>query len=522
MDHLPPNTAAMLLVGASANNWWGTPLPLPLGALGLTGCNLSVAPDLTLGFVAGSNPTQGTFVVPNNAALAAQPLFFQTMFNQGGLNPAGVGMSRGYATRIAPFATPVAMRSSITQHGITFQFAQPVPSGQFVNGDWFVVGAATVVAMSPPCTVVNGRVINGAMVNPDPSTKNHGYDSTLFDPQNYSHSRNAAWNLSASNPLLLQPNQSLIKAVSNTNSALLPVLQSCAVLTALDVVPPQGSFRPPYAGTDHTVRYDLQMIDWQQLQQLAPAAGMPTVAATVTTFVRPWLDHAPGWATRYMHPIANMPDYGRDFASKYNEAALMCNTNMPLPDKQALATHLVQIGIDFFANKRGGAVWEGVGGHGSGRKLPILFAGALLGDQGMLAVGFDYPSERQHDGSYTAHFGEDCQTFYVEQTSGTEINWGFGGYDATHIGMPEFGFSHVHYPDNDAVGWATNSYRLCCTANAWNSAVLCARMMGLRNAWNHPPLFDYTDRFMQTEPSGWTRSWSGWCGAMWDMYRPQF
>src|SRR5690606_1602788 len=108
------------------------------------------------------------------------------------------------------------------------------------------------------------------------------------------------------------------------------------------------------------------------------------------------------------------------------------------------------------------------------------------------------------------------------QTSSTEINWGFGGYTATHLGMPEFGFSHVHYPDNDVVGWATNSYRLCCTANAWVGAVLCARIMGLRDAWHHPALFDYMDRYMQIESGGWTRSWSPWCGDMWDLYRSQY
>ena len=522
IDNLPTNTPAMLLVGTSAKNWLGVPLPIALGVAGLPGCNLSVAPEVALLFVSGSGAAQAAWMVPNLPAFAGQPMFFQSMFKQVGLNPTGIGASRGYATRIAPSATPVALRSSVVQHGITFQFAQPVPTGQFANGDWFVVGAAAVVGMLPACAVQSGRVVHGAMVNPDPSTQHQGYDSTLFDPQFYSNARNAAWNVSASNPLLLQPNQSLIKAISNTDPSLLPILQTCAVLTVLDTVPPQGSFRPPYAGTDHTVRYDLEMIDWQQLQQLAPAPGMPMVAATIPTFVRPWLDHAPGWATRYMHPIDNMPDYGRDFATKYNEAALMCNTNLPMADKQALAMHLVQIGIDFFGNKQGGAFWEGLGGHGSGRKLPILFAGALLGDRDMLAVGINYPSTRQLNGTFTTHFGEDCQTFYVQQTSSTEINWGFGGYSTSHLGMPEFGFSHAHYPDNDVVGWTTNSYRLCCTANAWNGAVLCARIMGLSDEWSHPALFDYTDRYMQTEPPGWTRAWSTWSGDMWDLYRPQF
>jgi hypothetical protein len=201
---------------------------------------------------------------------------------------------------------------------------------------------------------------------------------------------------------------------------------------------------------------------------------------------------------------------------------LVCNTNAPLADRRQLAIRLVQIGIDFMGNKRGGCYWEGVGGHGSGRKWPILFAGALLRDSEMLAVGQNYVSQRNLNGTYTTHFGEDCQTFYVQQTSASQINWGHGGYVAADLGVPEYGFSHVHWPASDSNAWTTNSYRLCCTANGWIGGVLGARMMGLRDEWNHQVLFDYTDRYAATEPVGWTRSWSPWVGRMWDLYRAQF
>ncbi|HEB53689.1 MAG TPA: hypothetical protein ENI87_10595 [bacterium] len=522
IEHLPPGQTALLLLGSSAQDWWGTPLPLALGGLGMNGCELLVAAEMPVVYGTGSGTAVADIRVPALPQLAAQPLFVQTMFHQPSANAAGVGMSRGYATRIAPFATPTSSTMSISQHGITFTFAAPVEAGRFVNGDWFVVGPVTITAMSPPSALVNGRVVHGAMVDPDPSTQNQGYDSTLFDPQHYSHGRNAAWGLSPQNPLVLPPNHSLIKAISNFDPAHLPALKTCSVLTVLDSVPPEGSFRPAYAGSEHAVRYDVQMIDWQRLLSLTPAPGMPNLATAPARFERPWLDHAPGWATRYLHPVDNMPDYGRDLASDYNEAVLMCHTDAPLAAKQALAVHLVQIGIDFFGNVEGGAFWEGVGGHGSGRKLPILFAGALLGDHRMLAVGADYPSGRNLDGTYTMHFGEDCQTFYVEETAPGVINWGFGGYQTQHLGMPEFGFSHTHYPDQDVLGWTTNSYRLCCTANAWIGAVLAARMMDLVDAWQHPALFDYTDRYATTEPPGWTRTWSPWVGGMWDLYRPQF
>jgi hypothetical protein len=523
--NLPPNQLALLVFGGSRSDWWGTPLPLSLAALGMPGCELLVAPEQSLGFPSGSGTAVSNFTVPLSAALAAQHLYLQVLFDQPGLNAAGIGASRALQSRIAPLATPVQMQSSITQFGITFQFATPVPAGQFVNGDWFVLGPVTLVDMTPPCVTTNGRVMNGAMIDPDPSTLLHGYDKALYGPGNearYQDTLNVALNLGPANPLVLQPGHSLIKVISNTDPSLLPQLETCAVLTVLADAPPQGSFRPPYAGTDHTVRFDEQMLDLSVLQSLPPASGMPSLLAQLPKFERPWLDHGPGWPTRYMHPTLNMPDYGRDFASLFNEAALQCNTNAPLADRRQLAIKLVQIGIDFFGNVRGGAYWEGVGGHGSGRKFPILFAGALLGDAEMLAVGQAYPSVRQLNGSYTVHFGEDAQTFYVQQTSSTQINWGYGGYTTADLGMPEWGFSHTHSPTGDSALWNGNNYRQCCTVNGWIGAVLCARIMGLRDEWNHPALFDYTDRYTQIETGGWMRSWSPWVGSMWDLYRASY
>ena len=525
INNLPPNGAALLLLGSSSTSWWGTPLPLSLLPLGMPSCELLVSAETSLPFGTGNGNPACTFGVPLTPTLAAQWLYLQVMFVQPGLNPAATGISRALATRIAPLPTATSPVSSITQFGITFQFAAPVQAGRFVNGDWFVVGPATLVAMNPPCVTSSGRVMNGAMINPNASTRAHGYDKALYGPGNealYQDTLNVALNLSTTSPRVLQPNQSLIKVISNTNTALVPQIETCAVLTVLAETPPQGSFRPPYAGSDHAVRYDEQMLDWSKLHTLSPATGMPDVATQTAQFERPWLDHAPGWTSRYLHPTLNMPDYGRDFTSLYNEAALLCHLNLPAVDKRLLLVRLVQIGIDFFGNVENGCSWEGVGGHGSGRKLPILFAGALLHDAGMLAVGENYPSERQLNGTYTTHFGEDCQTFYVQQTSATQINWGYGGYTAASLGMPEFGFSHVHWPSSDNANWTGDSYRRCCTANAWLGGVLCARMMGLIDEWDHQALFDYTDRFAQTEPVGWTRSWSPWVGRMWDLYRASY
>ena len=53
--------------------------------------------------------------------------------------------------------------------------------------------------------------------------------------------------------------------------------------------------------------------------------------------------------------------------------------------------------------------------------------------------------------------------------------------------------------------------------------MLAARVVGLRDAWGHPALFDYQDRYMQIEQAGhWMRSWDPFAERMWDRYRADF
>jgi hypothetical protein len=511
-----------MLLGWSGSTWGGAPLPVSLASAGMPGCRLWLAPEASFPFSTGSGSMLCNFGVSTSPAVVGLDLYMQTIFAQPGLNAAGFAMTPGLRAHIAPLPATTSWVSSIAQFGITYQFAQPVRAGQFVNGDWFVVGPVTLTGMLPACTTVNGRVLHGAMVDPDPSVRDHGYDGELYGAGNgalYHPALNVAAGLSAATPLLLQSNHSLVKVISNTVTTLLPQIRTCSVLTIVGEVPPAESFRPPYAGTDHAVRYDATMLDWSALRALQPASGQPHIPTEAAKFERPWLDHCPGWTSRYLHPIENMPDYSRDFTADYSQAALLCNLAVTRAERRLLLIRLVQIGIDFWGNVENGCRWEGNGGQGSGRKLPILFAGALLRDTEMLAVGVNYRSYRNANGTSVAHFGEDCQTFYVAQTSTAQINWGYGGYGPEDLGVPEWGFSHVDWPTNDREPWDGNSYRRCCTANAWIGEVLCARVMGLRDEWHHPPLFDYMDRYTQTEPHGWTYAWAPWCGAMWDMHR---
>jgi len=426
--------------------------------------------------------------------------------------------------------------SSITHQGVTWQFAEAESVGQFANGDWWVKGPVEIVSISPPTQEVNGRVINGSMLNPDAVAIDqglHGYDSTLYGPYagtRYQASRNVAIGVSPGSPLVLAGGNSLISSISWTDSNPPPSgsfsqLQTAVVLTVLDEDAPAGSFRPPYSGSDKTIRHNESDLDYTALAAVVSAAQQPDLADTAAQFERVWLDHCSSWTSRYLHPIDNMPDYGRDFTSLYGTGALLLQLDVPNAQKRDLLVRMTQIGIDFWGNVQNGGVWSGVGGQCSGRKFPILFAGRVLNDAPMLAIGATHPSGYfgPGDPNNASQFGEDCQTFFVEQTSPGVYNWGHGGYTATHDGMPEWGNSHTQYPSNDNVLWEGDPYRRCCTANAWVGQTLAAHIMNLDDDWSHPAYFAYMDKFMQVETAGeWTRSWEPWQGNMWDLHRLNF
>ena len=62
---------------------------------------------------------------------------------------------------------------TITQYGITWKLSEPAEVGQFVTGDYYVVGECEVVSINPPPG--NGR--NGSELNPPLNDYHSGYDS---------------------------------------------------------------------------------------------------------------------------------------------------------------------------------------------------------------------------------------------------------------------------------------------------------------------------------------------------------
>lgn len=411
---------------------------------------------------------------------------------------------------------PIGHLASIEHGGIAWTFGKPALCGRFANGDWWVQGPVEIVAIAPPSTDDGQRVRHGSCINPDPTSLVQGYDSGMFgdgEQSRFDRSRNVALGVDRSKPLVLAPGSSLVSTVSHPQAGHLPQLARCSVLTVLAEPPAENAFRPPYCGTDKTCRWTADQLDLGRLARLETVDGAPELADLVERLTPVWLDHLPGWTGSYLHPSENMPDYGRDLADLIGQAALALQLDLPVEQKRPLAIAMVQLGLDVAGVVQNGGRFVADGGSGAGRKFPLLLAGTLLRDDALLQLAVVKKFA----------FAEDAQTFYVAETAPGVVNHGFGGYGPADVGLAEWGNRHADDPSHDQKSWTFDTYRRCCTANAWLGFVLAARILGLEQAWGHDALFDYVDRYLQIEPpQQWTRSWSRFPERMWDRYREQF
>jgi hypothetical protein len=161
--------------------------------------------------------------------------------------------------------------------------------------------------------------------------------------------------------------------------------------------------------------------------------------------------------------------------------------------------NFVQVGIDLGAMIRGGHPgFEGFGGHGSGRKMPIVFAGLLLGDDELANIHKSFPK---------ACFGEDEQTAYGDCWTGAKVVFtGHRGIDeATGMGRKGSG-PYEHKPPKEWGGLGagatrngdkmSESYRRCCTTRGWISQALAIHLLKAEKQWNWDAFLDYCDRWM--------------------------
>ncbi len=439
---------------------------------------------------------------------------------------------------IAGETVKVEKRKQVSQYGITWTFSEPALSGQFITGDWWVAGPVTVVKISPESGPVNLEekdsirlgnwgdtsldnntgMRNGSMIVTRCGGR-HGYDSrsSTYDPE-----------LSVAFPRELQPNQSLISTISNpklnvdnfcknilwaSEKKTQIALKTAAVLTCLSEPPAADAFRPSYAGNDKKI-YREKDLQWNKLQKLKPAGEVPSWEEFERYFQRPWLDHLTNWTQQQLNPNENQPNYGREHSRLVSMAGLMLHLDVPDSRKRNLLIGLIQYGIDLSGCAKNGGVWNMGGGHTSGRKWPVLFAGIMLDKPEI----YDLPE--------SAVFHEDAQTYYGEGWFGQTTLWQM----ITHHGKRD---TYEEKPPEQWEKWdkVSESYRVCCNAAAWVGTALSVRYMNAIKTWNHDAYFDYVDRWMREDdpfeeargehprPEMETKTFDPFVTAMWKAYR---
>ncbi|MBN1498336.1 MAG: hypothetical protein JXA07_16305 [Spirochaetes bacterium] len=437
-----------------------------------------------------------------------------------------------------PDASKTDKRIRIKQYGITWIFDHPVKSGQFVNGDWWIVGPATIVRIIPAPGPAHYTENNNITVNRwgDTSLRN---DASMRNGsmiirragmlQSYdSRAGNFNKNAGVSLPLQLAPGTSLISTISNPT---LPVdnfchkimwrsekkvqtaLQTAAVLTCLAESPPADAFRPAYAGEQKQI-YRSSRLQWELLSNLKPPGDVPPWDDFERYFQRPWIDHVTSWIQEELVPNENQPCYGREYARLVSIASLMVHLDVSKKRKEKLVIGLVQLGIDLSGIAHAGGSWNEGGGHSSGRKWPILFASLML----------DEPSLAKLPES--AIFQEDTQTYYGKGWFGQTALWQM----ILHHGKRD------PYEEKRPETWnkwdrTSESYRCCCTAVSWVGTALAARQMKAIQLWGHDAFFDYVDRWMQKDdpytkrrgkhkrPSCEAKTFDKFVDGMWEAYR---
>ena len=385
-------------------------------------------------------------------------------------------------TKANPPATPaladLPLQSSVSKDGITWTFSQPARVGQFITGDYYVVGNVTVTAISP----APGGGRNGSVKNIPPVD-----DDTGFDSRTSSNRYDAS--LAVSLPVSLVAGDSLVSSISvdtvgatqrilfNT-SADSPV-KSVSILTSVSAPQPPDAFRPSYVGKNapiflsRNLRRDL-------LPRLSAVSSTPALSQYEGYFRRPWIDNL---FFNFDAPIEYMPDYSREIARAVGNAGLLLMLNYTDAQKEPLLVYLTQYGIDLWGLvQRGHPGWPAHGGHGNGRKLPIVLAGVLLEQPAMQS-----PSTR---------FGEDMQTMFGTGWTGATALYA-GHYGTTGTG--QYG-PYEHLQPSAWLSTMGEDYRRCCTSSSWIGEALVATLVpGVKAAWNHSAFFAYADRWMSED-----------------------
>jgi hypothetical protein len=407
------------------------------------------------------------------------------------------------------------LTSAVYRNGIRWDFDYESRIGQFCNGDFWVLTPVEINSVSPLPQGSGYNFRNGSMLNPTGGTY-QSYDGRADGFTSY---------LSLQYPLVIDGLNSLISTASITDQSRTctygyydvsnycvrynylgdfhSYLYNAAVLTSVPYKPPENVFRPPYSGHDkpYISKTSLQT----DLLPALPLSTKPSVTylnLVAKEFHNVWLDQT----GRLIHPIRNMPNYGREIGTAVSEASCLLMLDYSQSQLDPLVVDFVQTGIDLYYLCKSGKNWIGDGGHDNGRKLPIVFAGLMLNNDSMKNIV-----------QYQPKLGcEDMQTYYNSQNKAL---WGRNCVSSYTLACDGNGPKDCRDPNQMIDGCI--SYRNCCTSGTWVGQAVSLKILGLESIWSHDAFFDYVHRWVTADVSGGGEiSGGSYIRDMWNIFWP--
>ncbi len=264
-----------------------------------------------------------------------------------------------------------ATATSVSQNGITWTFSTAREVGQFVNGDWWVVGPVTIINITPAFDGLhNGWESNPAVDNYqglEAFTYGGGWDASLVPKLPY----NAV------------AGESLLKGVSIPTGETMVTscrgdcLRTASILTVVSTPPGANVFRPPYMGTTKPL-YSTDDLHTELLPTLPSIDVPPTIQSIVDRYKKVQLNHEKGGMGRAIRPQDHMNDYQPENTTDYNNAIMRMMLNDSVETKMPALIQLVQYGIDTGYSILNGQTFPAGGGHQPGHRIVAAFAATML------------------------------------------------------------------------------------------------------------------------------------------------
>jgi hypothetical protein len=276
------------------------------------------------------------------------------------------------------------------------------------------------------------------------------------------------------------------------------------VLTAVPGPQPADAFRPPYAGQAKPL-HRASSVCWSLLPKLPVPADAPAASEVLRDVERPWIDHLDSWTMQHGCATLNMYCYGREIGNVVSKVSLFAL--LDTPEQQAVATRLIQLGIDNYGVIQAGGGWGADGGHFNGRKWPIVLAGELLGVSAMKSPGVDIGGEDAQvyvGNNGKALWGRNCSSCFFSNGCSLGGSCTAGAQDCR---------------DPAGLVDGCEGYRNCCTSLTWVGEALAARILGATSDWGNQAFFDYVDRWMTGDVQGGGGAGSAFVSGMWAAYR---